>query len=96
MVRKQEPTPPQKKKFGRQTISAHYIAPEGSFRDEGRVLNFVLVSLNSRRERKRHVVGTNVIPHVGKVYNLKINKKLQQLHVRKYFSHGSVEDDQNR
>jgi len=51
------------KKFGREIICAHYTAPEGSFRHEGQVLNFVLVSLDYRRERKDHVIGTKILPH---------------------------------
>jgi len=51
MVRKQE----SKNKFGRKTVSPHYTAPEGALRDERRVIYFVLVSLNYRRERKHHL-----------------------------------------
>ena len=75
MVRKQE----SKKHFGRKTISAHYTAPEGSFRDEGQAPNFVLVNLDYRRERKRHVIGTKILPHFWKVYNVNMNKKLLQM-----------------
>ena len=32
----------------------------------------------------------------GKCITEKINKKLMQLHVQKHFTHGSVEDDQNK
>ena len=56
----------------------------------------VLVSLDYRGEKKRHVIGTKVLPQVWKVYNLKMNKKLMQLHLLKRLSHTSVEDDQNQ
>ena len=75
MDRKQEP----QKTFWSGSITAHYPAPKLSFRDEGRVLNFVLASLDYRRERKGHVIGTKFLPQFWKVYKVNMNKKLLQM-----------------
>ena len=68
-----------KKHVGRETIRVHYSAPEVSFRHEGQFLNFVLVSLDYRREIKRHVIAKKILPQFWRVYKANMNKKLLQI-----------------
>ena len=79
-----------------QTIRPHYTTPQRSPLDKRKDFSFVLVSLDYRGERKRHVIVTKVLLQFWKAYNIKMNAKLLQLHVLKLFSHASVEDDQNQ